>query len=162
MEYLEGETLAHRLRRGPIPPTDAIRYAIEIADALDCAHRAGISHRDVKPANIMFTKEGAKLLNFGLAHRLRQPIGALSDGSQAWAKNGIIIFTPRVNDRIHKVHQNGGTPTPLTALDPGRDEDAHYWPEFLPDGTRFVFLRAADLRRDPVSLLDRLKRKGGL
>jgi eukaryotic-like serine/threonine-protein kinase len=67
MEYLEGETLATRIGRGPIKIDDALKLAIEITDALDKAHRAGITHRDLKPANIMLTKSGAKLLDFGLA-----------------------------------------------------------------------------------------------
>jgi Tol biopolymer transport system component/tRNA A-37 threonylcarbamoyl transferase component Bud32 len=67
MEYLEGETLADRLRRGPLPVEQALKIAIEIADALDKAHRRGIVHRDLKPGNIMLTKDGAKLMDFGLA-----------------------------------------------------------------------------------------------
>ena len=71
MEYLEGETLAERLKKGPLPLDQVLRYAIEIADALDKAHRKGITHRDLKPGNIMLTKSGTKLLDFGLA-KLRQ------------------------------------------------------------------------------------------
>src|SRR5262245_52892084 len=69
MEHLEGETLAARLERtkGPLPLEQVLRFAGEIADALDKAHRAGIVHRDLKPANIMLTKSGVKLLDFGLA-----------------------------------------------------------------------------------------------
>ncbi|MEO8034468.1 MAG: protein kinase [Acidobacteriota bacterium] len=67
MEYLEGETLAERLERGPLPPTLILRYGAQIADALQRAHRAGITHRDLKPGNIMLTSSGAKLLDFGLA-----------------------------------------------------------------------------------------------
>ena len=67
MECLEGETLAARLARGPLPQSEALRYAIEMASALDAAHRRGMVHRDLKPANIMLTKSGAKLLDFGLA-----------------------------------------------------------------------------------------------
>jgi eukaryotic-like serine/threonine-protein kinase len=67
MQYLEGETLAERLRRGPLPLEQALRRGIEIADALDRAHRAGVLHRDLKPGNIILTKSGAKLLDFGLA-----------------------------------------------------------------------------------------------
>jgi eukaryotic-like serine/threonine-protein kinase len=67
LEYLEGETLADRLRKGPIPPDQFARTAIEIADALDRAHRQGVIHRDLKPSNIMLTKGGVKLLDFGLA-----------------------------------------------------------------------------------------------
>ncbi len=67
MEYLEGETLAARLLKGPLPPDQVLMIAVEIADALDKAHRHGIVHRDLKPGNIMLTKSGAKLMDFGLA-----------------------------------------------------------------------------------------------
>src|SRR5262249_34132054 len=67
MEYLEGETLATRLIRGALPLDQTLRDGIEIADALDKAHRQGIVHRDLKPGNIMLTKSGIKLLDFGLA-----------------------------------------------------------------------------------------------
>src|SRR5207302_10263800 len=67
MEHLEGETLAERLKKGPLPLDQVLQYAIEIADALDKAHRKGITHRDLKPGNIMLTKSGTKLLDFGLA-----------------------------------------------------------------------------------------------
>jgi Tol biopolymer transport system component len=67
LEYLEGETLAHRLEKSPLPTDQLLRCAIEIASALAKAHRAGLVHRDLKPGNIMLTKTGAKLLDFGLA-----------------------------------------------------------------------------------------------
>ncbi len=67
MELVEGETIARRLMRGPLPPDQILRHAIEIAEALDHAHRRGIVHRDLKPGNVMLTKSGAKLLDFGLA-----------------------------------------------------------------------------------------------
>jgi eukaryotic-like serine/threonine-protein kinase len=67
MEFVEGETLAERLKKGALPVEQVLRNAIEIADALDKAHRKGITHRDLKPGNIMLTKSGAKLLDFGLA-----------------------------------------------------------------------------------------------
>src|SRR5262249_48986154 len=66
-EYLEGETLDQRLEKGAMPLEQVLRYGMEIADALDKAHRHGVIHRDLKPANIMLTKSGAKLLDFGLA-----------------------------------------------------------------------------------------------
>src|SRR5215831_2428955 len=69
MEYIDGETLSDRLKKGPMPLEQVLRFAIEVADALDKAHREGIAHRDVKPSNIMLTKSGAKLLDFGLAKR---------------------------------------------------------------------------------------------
>jgi len=67
MEYLEGETLAERLRRGPLPLKEALRIGMEICQALEGAQQAGIVHRDLKPGNIMLTKNGAKLMDFGLA-----------------------------------------------------------------------------------------------
>ncbi len=67
MEYLEGESLADRLTRGPLPLPDVLRFGIQIAQALERAHRGGVVHRDLKPGNIMITKSGTKLLDFGLA-----------------------------------------------------------------------------------------------
>ena len=71
MELLEGETLAARIERGPLPPAELLKVAIQITDALVKAHRQGLVHRDLKPANVMVTKSGAKLLDFGLA----RPVG---------------------------------------------------------------------------------------
>jgi serine/threonine protein kinase len=67
MECVEGETLAKRLEKGPLPLEQALKYGMQIADALDKAHRTGVVHRDLKPGNIMLTGSGAKLLDFGLA-----------------------------------------------------------------------------------------------
>jgi serine/threonine protein kinase/WD40 repeat protein len=67
MEHLEGETLAERLTRGPLPNDQVLRYGIEIASALDKAHRQGVVHRDLKPGNVILTRSGAKVLDFGLA-----------------------------------------------------------------------------------------------
>jgi serine/threonine protein kinase len=80
MEYLEGETLAERLVKGPLPLEQTLRYGIETADALDKAHRQGIVHRDLKPGNIMLTKSGVKLLDFGLAKAVTpaSPVSALT------------------------------------------------------------------------------------
>src|SRR5215471_11574032 len=79
MEYLEGESLADRIARGPLPTEQLLRYGIEIADALDKAHRLGIVHRDLKPGNVMLTKGGVKLLDFGLAKLQAGAVKASSD-----------------------------------------------------------------------------------
>jgi Tol biopolymer transport system component len=98
MELIEGETLAHRLARGPLPLEETLRVAVPIADALDRAHRTGIVHRDLKPGNIMLSKAGPKLLDFGLA----RPGGPAPDGgglsqsptmTRALTKEGAIIGT---------------------------------------------------------------------
>src|SRR5271156_5105913 len=67
MEYLEGESLAARLQKGPLPLKETLKIGMEVCEALDVAHRARITHRDLKPANIMLTKGGVKLMDFGLA-----------------------------------------------------------------------------------------------
>jgi serine/threonine protein kinase len=74
MEFLEGETLAARLRKGGLPCTEVFKIGMEIADALTSAHRLGLVHRDLKPSNIMLTKTGAKLMDFGLAKPAVNPL----------------------------------------------------------------------------------------
>jgi len=76
MELIEGDTLAQRIAKGPIPLAETVRLGIQIADALDRAHRAGIVHRDFKPGNVMLTRSGAKLMDFGLA----RPTGLTGPG----------------------------------------------------------------------------------
>jgi hypothetical protein len=73
LEYLEGETLGSRLHKGPLPADQVLKYGAQIADALDKAHRCGVVHRDLKPDNVMLTKSGVKLLDFGLAKPLATP-----------------------------------------------------------------------------------------
>jgi len=99
MEYLDGETLAQRLLKGPLQLDEVLRYSIEIADALDKAHRKGITHRDLKPGNIMLTKSGSKLLDFGLAKLTQDasptagPISQLPTMKEAITAQGTILGT---------------------------------------------------------------------
>ncbi len=78
MELIDGETLAKRLTKGPMAVSEVVKLGVQIADALDGAHRAGIVHRDLKPGNVMLTKSGAKLMDFGLARAtgLANPSGS--------------------------------------------------------------------------------------
>ncbi len=99
MELLEGATLAERLTKGPLPLAPALTIAREIADALDKAHRHGIVHRDLKPGNVVLTKSGAKLLDFGLAKGTRTVVaGNVSQAATAAAApmtaEGTIVGTP--------------------------------------------------------------------
>src|SRR5713226_3229582 len=82
MELLDGESLADKLAKGPLPLEQVLLYGVQIADALDKAHRAGIVHRDLKPGNIMITKSGAKLLDFGLAKGGAPPTSAAFDATE--------------------------------------------------------------------------------
>jgi serine/threonine protein kinase len=83
MEFLQGESLAERLRKGPLAAEEVLTIAIEIADALEKAHRAGVVHRDLKPGNVMLTKSGAKLLDFGLAKPLGATVASGTAGSSS-------------------------------------------------------------------------------
>ena len=99
MEYLEGETLASRLQKGPLPVDQALKYASQIADAVDRAHRSGVVHRDLKPANIMITRDGVKVLDFGLAKtapKAAPPRTAPDDATltMALTGEGIVLGTP--------------------------------------------------------------------
>ena len=99
MEYLEGETLSRRLKRGALPLDEALRYAIDTAGALDHAHRHGVVHRDLKPGNIMLTKSGATVLDFGLAKVLVQEVAPASSAvaaeraTEAMTAAGAIVGT---------------------------------------------------------------------
>jgi serine/threonine protein kinase len=99
MEYLEGETLAERLRKGRLTLEQAFRVGTEICQGLEQAHRSGVVHRDLKPGNIMLTKSGAKLMDFGLAKAPAPPLGTLSGSnslatmSQPLTTEGSIVGT---------------------------------------------------------------------
>ncbi len=98
MELVEGEALTQRLLKGPLPTAEVLRFGAQIADALDRAHRAGVIHRDLKPGNVMLTKSGAKLMDFGLA-RSAPPVqeeGALAESptmSRPLTAEGTIVGT---------------------------------------------------------------------
>ncbi len=94
MEYLEGQTLAEHLRRGPFAVDRTIQHALQIADALHQAHRAGIVHRDLKPGNIMLTSSGIKLLDFGLAKlRPQLAVGGFGSGATETAPVSAVPLT---------------------------------------------------------------------
>ena len=99
MEYLEGETLTDRLRKGPLPLEQVLRVGAEICQGLEKAHRTGVVHRDLKPANIMLTKSGVKLLDFGLAKPTIATVGtgsssaSLETMSQPLTVEGMIVGT---------------------------------------------------------------------
>src|SRR5246500_1174162 len=85
MEFLEGETVADRLIKGPLPLQQLLKYGIEICEGLEKAHKMGVIHRDLKPGNIMLTKTGAKLMDFGLAKPATPPSPAVSGLTQTLA-----------------------------------------------------------------------------
>jgi len=90
MEFLEGETLAARLQRGPMPIDEVLRVAMQVADALEQAHKQGVIHRDLKPGNIMLTKSGAKLMDFGLA----KSVSAAGAGSGSGLSAAVTVSSP--------------------------------------------------------------------
>jgi Tol biopolymer transport system component len=102
MEYLEGEILADRLTKGPLPPEQVLKYGIEICEGLERAHKSGVVHRDLKPGNVMLTKTGAKLMDFGLAKAAtpeKPPSSGLTatlmspGGSQPLTAQGTVVGT---------------------------------------------------------------------
>ena len=104
MEFLEGESLADRLKKGPLTPEELLRVATQIADALEKAHRAGVVHRDLKPGNVMLTKSGAKLLDFGLA----KPLAATTAAGSA-SRTSASVFAAALT-------QTSPAPSPASPL----------------------------------------------
>jgi serine/threonine protein kinase len=97
LEHLEGETLAARVSKGPLPLDQVLKYASQIADALDRAHRSNVNHRDVKPANIMVTRDGIKVLDFGLAKTVPRVVGPddVTRMPDAMTVEGTMLGTPQ-------------------------------------------------------------------
>lgn len=96
MELIEGETLADRIAKGALPLEQALKFAIQIADALDRAHRAGVTHRDVKPQNIMLTRDGVKVLDFGLAKSTASKPGPTEETlTKVLTTEGTVMGTPQ-------------------------------------------------------------------
>jgi serine/threonine-protein kinase len=94
MEFLEGESLSEKLKRGPLPNDELLKAAIEVADALEKAHRAGIIHRDLKPGNVMLTKSGAKLLDFGLAKPMNSGVTSAGNSSASVFAAAVTLSSP--------------------------------------------------------------------
>jgi serine/threonine protein kinase len=99
MELIEGETLAQRVAKGPLPVADVLKIGAQIADALDRAHRAGVVHRDLKPGNVMLTRSGAKLMDFGLA-RATGLAGARSGSDVAAITQSPTVAQPLTGRRL--------------------------------------------------------------
>ena len=103
MECVEGETLAKRLEKGPLPLEQVLKFGAQIAEALDKAHRAGIVHRDLKPGNIMLTSIGAKLLDFGLA----KPAAPITLATMTATKvESLVTEQERLSVRISTCHRS--------------------------------------------------------
>jgi eukaryotic-like serine/threonine-protein kinase len=154
MEYLEGETLSQRLRRGALAIADVSRVGAEIADALEHAHRHGIVHRDLKPANIMLTRTGAKLLDFGLA-RVEPPsveftgsAGLETSATESLTEEGLILGTVRymAPEQLEGKRVDGRTD--IFALGAVLYEMATGRPAF--EGTSKASMIAAILERNPA------------
>ena len=96
MEFLEGESLSEKLKRGSLPTDELLKAAIQIADALEKAHRAGIIHRDLKPGNVMLTKSGAKLLDFGLAKAMTPGVTSAGNSSASVFAAALTVTSPAI------------------------------------------------------------------
>ncbi|MEM1029366.1 MAG: protein kinase [Myxococcota bacterium] len=93
MELLEGETLTERLARGPLEPAEALDYGVGLADVVQRAHQTGVVHRDIKPDNIMLTRTGLKLLDFGIARYREAPV-TMSEAETVLTREGAVVGTP--------------------------------------------------------------------
>ncbi len=173
MEYLEGETLGARIKKGSIPLDDALKIAIAVASALGAAHSKGIVHRDLKPGNIMLTETGAKLLDFGLAKYEQsipaneqtmtalltgdaQVVGTLpymspeqlhgkgTDARSDIFAFGAVLYEILTGRRAFERQSNVGT---IAAIDREEPRDLHEFVHDLPDGLKHIIGRC--LRKLP-------------
>jgi eukaryotic-like serine/threonine-protein kinase len=159
MAFYEGETLAERIRRGPLSPSDASRIALQIADALAAAHARRITHRDLKPANVLLTRGGSiKLLDFGVAKiagvdqtQIGQVLGTVEymapeqrQGASAdpqvdvWAL-GIVLYEMLTGKRPPSPHTHASTADALSLMENGRPE--------VPHGLNRIIRRALSVQR---------------
>ncbi|HVP57018.1 MAG TPA: protein kinase, partial [bacterium] len=157
MELLDGETLADRLKRGPLPVADVLSLGAEIAEALDVAHRRGIIHRDLKPGNVMLTKSGVKLMDFGLARAsaIAPMTGAEADSptmSRPLTEKGTIIgtFQYMAPEQLEGKEADGRSD--IWALGCVLYEMATGKPSF--EGTSQASLIAAIMDHEPRSILE--------
>ncbi len=154
MEFLEGETLTDRLAKGPLPLEQTLRYGVEIADALDKAHRQGIVHRDLKPGNVMLTKSGVKLLDFGLAKAMAPasalPLTSLPTQASPVTREGTILGTFQYMAPEQLEGKQADARTDIWALGCVLYETATGKKAFT--GTSQASLIAAILEREPPSI----------
>src|SRR5947207_4340518 len=117
MEYVEGETLSDRLKRGRLPAGDALRLGRDVAEALAEAHAHGIIHRDLKPANLRLTREGrVKVLDFGLARRIAQPADATTAQSAVQLHPGLAAGTPGYISPEQTIGRGAAPPADIFSL----------------------------------------------
>ena len=140
MELVEGETIASRLKKGPLPQEEAIRYAGQIAAALEAAHEKGIIHRDLKPGNVMLTRSGVKVLDFGLA---------TLEGDQTLTAERMVMGTPAYMAPEQRDRQAGGCPHRRLRIRPGPLRNADGRASRLPAEARSC--AQAGNHRKPVS-----------
>src|SRR5207302_1451001 len=156
MELLEGESLSHRLEQGPLGTEQVLRYGIQIAEALEAAHRQrpAIVHRDLKPGNIMLTKGGAKLLDFGLATYAASPsqkaaLSSLATADSKITDKNVVVGTFQYMAPEHlEGSSQAGVPVPVAIRRRWRERAA--WASVAVLALATVSLAVGYLRRAPV------------